>query len=79
MSLTEWKNRMVTEVKVRRLALMSIMLTGLVGMVSATLNDSVAPVIIGLTLLFTPLLAVIVAAVPLIVTIPREDPFLLGV
>jgi uncharacterized membrane protein (DUF106 family) len=70
---------MVTEVKVRRLALLSIMLTGLVGMASAAFSMNSTEVIIGgVTLLFTPILAVVVAGVPVIVTMAIIA-FILGI
>lgn len=78
MSLTDVKEKVAVEITVRRVAIVSLLMSGLVGMASATLNDTISPVIIGLTLLFTPLLAVIVAAVPLIVTIAIIS-FILGI
>ena len=51
----------------------------LVGMASAaTLNDSIAPIISSVTLLFTPLLATIIAAVPLIIALAVIG-FILGI
>jgi hypothetical protein len=65
MTLLELKQKVADRVSASRIAVMTVMLTGLVGMASAAaLNDSIAPVIIGMTLLFVPLLAVVVAAVP---------------
>lgn len=62
-----------------RIAVASVMLTGLVGMASAaTLNDSVGPILQGVAELFAPLLAMIVAAVPLIVTLAIIS-FILGI
>jgi hypothetical protein len=47
-----------------RIAVASVMLTGLVGMASAaTLNDSVGPILQGVAEIFVPLLAMIVGAV----------------
>ena len=68
-----------------KLALTSaaVMLMGLVGSVSAVtypLNESVAPIIIGLTALMVPILAVIVGIIPLLVTLAvSREVFLNGV
>lgn len=70
MTLLEIRQKMADRVSAHRVAVLSLMLTGLVSAVSATaLNDSIAPIIIGVTLLFTPLLAVITAGIPLIITL----------
>lgn len=80
MSLTEVREKIVAEIKVRRVALISVFMAGLVGVVSADtfINASISPIVVGLTLLFTPLLAVVVAAVPVIVTIAIVA-FILGI
>jgi uncharacterized membrane protein YgaE (UPF0421/DUF939 family) len=79
MTLLEFKQKIADRVSASRMAILSLMLTGLVGMASAAaLNDSIAPIIAGVTLLFVPLLAVIVAGVPVIVTIAIIS-FILGI
>lgn len=63
-----------TSWKVRALGLIGFGLAA-VGTVSAAtdLNTTIAPIIIQITLLFTPLLAVIIGAVPLVVTLAISD------
>lgn len=82
MTLLELRQKIADRVSAYRVAVASVMLTGLVGLASAApgfqLNDSLYPVVYGMTLLFTPLLAVVVAAVPLIVTIAIIA-FILGI
>lgn len=70
MTLLAIKQKIADRVSVNRVVILSLLMSGLVGVASAaTLNDSVYPIIVGVTLLFVPLLAVIVAGVPLVVTI----------
>lgn len=69
MKLTDLKEKAVAKVMAYRLALTTLMLSGLVSIVSADLNSSVSPIILEVTKLFVPLLAVVVGAVPIIVTI----------
>jgi hypothetical protein len=68
MSLIDMKQKalgVIASAKMR-IAVASVMLTGLVGLASAaTLNDSVGPILQAVAELFVPLLAMIVAAVPL--------------
>ena len=80
MTLLELKQKVADRVSAYRMAILSLMLSGLVGMASAgtALNDSITPILTGVTLLFTPLLAVIVAGIPLIVTIAIIA-FILGI
>jgi hypothetical protein len=79
MTLLEIKQTIADRVPASRVALFAVMMSGLVGLASAAaLNDSIAPIIAGLTLLFTPLLAVIVAAIPIIVTIAIVG-FIMGI
>jgi hypothetical protein len=80
MALLELKQKVAERVSAYRIAIVSVMLTGLVGLVSAgtALNDSITPILTGVTLLFTPLLAVIVAGIPLIVTLAIIG-FILGI
>ena len=57
-----------------RIAVVSVMLTGLVGLASAAdLNASVGPILDAIVLLFVPLLALILGAVPIIVTLAVSD------
>jgi hypothetical protein len=79
MSLTDIKENIAARVVAWRVALTALMLTGLVGMASAaTLNDSVGPILQSVAELFVPLLAMIVGAVPLIVTLAIIS-FILGI
>lgn len=76
MSLIDMKEKalgVIAGVKMR-IAVASVMLIGLVGMASAaTINDSVGPILQAIAELFVPLLAMIVGAVPLIVTLAISD------
>jgi len=71
MTLLEVKQKIAARVVAWRVALTTLVLTGLVGMASAdtALNASISPIIYGVTALFVPLLAVVVAALPVIVTL----------
>jgi len=62
-----------------RIAVATVMLSGLVGMASAaTLNDTIGPILQGVAEIFVPLLAMIIAAVPLIVALAVVG-FILGI
>lgn len=81
MSLTDIKMKAVAIMGAAkmRIAVASAMLTGLVGMASAvSINDSVGPILQGVAELMSPLLSMIVAAVPLIVTLAIVS-FILGI
>jgi hypothetical protein len=81
MSLIDMKQKAVAVIGAAkmRIAVLSVMLTGLVGLASAaTINDSVGPILQGVAELFVPLLAMIVGAVPLIVTLAIVS-FILGI
>ena len=52
-----------------KLAITSVSLIGLVQYASADLNSSIYPILADVVLLFVPLLALIIAAVPLIIAI----------
>jgi len=70
MSFTDIKEKIAARVVAWRVALTTLMLAGLVGMASAaTINDSVGPLLQGLAELFSPILAMIVGAIPIIVTL----------
>lgn len=70
MSLTDIKQKVVDKVHAYRMALVTLMLSGLVGLASAAdLNASVGPILDAVVQLFTPILALIVAAVPIIITL----------
>lgn len=57
----------------------SVFLMGMVGMVSAgSLNDSISPILTDVATIFTPLLALIIAAVPLIIAVAVIG-FVLGI
>lgn len=78
MTLKEKALGVIASVKMR-IAVASVMLTGLVGMASAaTINDTVGPLLQGLAELFVPILAMIVAAIPIIVTLAVVT-FILGI
>ena len=61
-----------------KLAIASVSALGLVQYASADLNSSIYPIIDSVTLLFVPLLALIIAAVPLIIAIAIIG-FILGI
>jgi len=70
MSEMTLKQKIAARVVAWRVALTALMLTGLVGMASAaTINDSVGPLLQGLAELFVPILAMVVGAIPIIVTL----------
>lgn len=70
MSLTDLKQKALAKVIAYRVALVTLMLSGLAGVASAAdLNASVAPIIAEVTKLFVPLLAVIIGAIPIVVTL----------
>ena len=81
MSLIDMKQKAVAVIGAvkMRIAVASVMLTGLVGLASAaTINDTVGPILQGVAELFPSLLAMIVAAVPMIVTLAIIT-FILGI
>lgn len=80
MTLLEFRQKIAGRVLGYRLVLTTLMLSGLVGLASAGtfLNDSITPILTGVTLLFTPLLAVIVAGIPVLVTLAVVG-FILGI
>lgn len=81
MSLTDMKQKAVSVIGAAkmRIAVASVMLTGLIGMASAaTLNDSVGPILQGVAEIFVPLLSMITGAVPLIITLAIIS-FILGI
>jgi len=55
--------------KIRVLGLLAFGLAMISAVGATSLNDSIYPVLQGITLLFTPLLAVILAAIPVIVAV----------
>jgi hypothetical protein len=57
-----------------KVAITAVSLVGLVQYASAaTLNESISPILTSVTELFTPLLALIIAAVPLIIALSVSD------
>jgi hypothetical protein len=66
-----FREKFTSKLVIYRVAIVTLMLSGLVGMASAwgVWNDSIGPILVGVTLLFTPLLAVILAAIPVIIAI----------
>jgi hypothetical protein len=76
---TDIKEKYVTKVVAYRMALTALMLSGLVGMASAaTLNDTIGPILQGLAEIFVPLLAMILAAIPIIIALAVVG-FILGI
>lgn len=70
MSLTDIITKVAATVAAHRMSITMLMLSGLVGMASAAdLNASVGPILDSVVLLFVPLLAMILGAVPIIVTL----------
>ena len=71
MQLTAMKEKMVEKINQNRLAITAgtvmIMTTGFAS--AGTLNTSVAPILDDVTLLFTPLLSMILGAIPLIIVL----------
>ena len=71
MQLTAMKEKMVEKINQHRLAITAgtvmIMTTGFAS--AGTLNTSVAPILDDVTLLFTPLLSMILGAIPLIIVL----------
>jgi hypothetical protein len=79
MSFLDTVKEKMASAKMRILAVTTVSLVTLVQYASAvTLNESISPILTSVTELFTPLLVLIVAAVPLIIALAVIG-FILGV
>ena len=80
MSLTDLKQKAIAKVTAYRVAITTLLLSGLVGMASAApdINASVSPIIYEVVKLFVPLLAVLLGSLPIIISMAIIA-FILGI